>query len=640
MLNDLQSAFKEIADNRMLDQSVIIEALQNALVSAYRKYSNASSAQAIEARVDPNSGRIHIYVEKEVVEEVDSTRFNTEVSLEDARFYQPECELGDVVMVQVTEQTSKFGRIAAQTAKQVILQRIREAERVNRYQEFIGHEGDLMTGTVQSVNQSMITLTLSGRVEAEAVMRKNQQIPGEKFRQHEKLRVLVLEVKNSNKGPQIEVSRADRNMLRRLLEYEVPEIYNGQVEIKNIAREAGQRSKVAVAALQDGVDPVGACVGMRGIRIQNIVKELNDEKIDVIEWSSDPKAFISKALSPSRVAGVYLDDDPDLGRTAVVIVPDEHLSLAIGKEGQNARLAAKLTGWRIDIKSVFETITEGLEMIDSEALVGLKTTMGPQLEEAERVLRKKEANLTIMPEEYRILDIVADAFESRLQQSREQDRNARRAEIIAVRSTIPQELFDMPVEALGLTEENINATLQSFGSAGDVMLASLTDLGKLGRKLSSEDLLLVQNALDDLLVIAIEDDLVSDTVTEEVSAEETIPEVEEIVEETDSLEPADLNEDATDEEDVVIADAFGGTFDKSDLSAESTVMSDTLEKEDTETIVYEEDDKEFDLEELQREKKKNKKSRQKRRQLVFDEDSGQTISKHRRKRGQDQWDDF
>src|SRR5690606_5063680 len=185
----------------------------------------------------------------------------------------------------------------------------------------------------------------------------------ERYRAHDKVRALLLEVKRNSRGPQIIVSRAHKNMLRRLLEYEVPEIYNGQVEIKNIAREAGHRSKVAVAALQEGVDPVGACVGMRGVRIQSIVRELNDEKIDAIEWNPDQNIFIAKALSPARVAGVYLDDDPDSGRTATVLVPDDQLSLAIGREGQNARLAAKLTGWRIDIKSVTEAAVEARQKI-------------------------------------------------------------------------------------------------------------------------------------------------------------------------------------------------------------------------------------------------------------------------------------
>ena len=286
-------------------------------------------------------------------------------------------------MVPVENTTANFGYIAAQTAKQVILQKIRDAERAVLYEEFIEREGDLIAGTVQSVNPSLVTLSL-GR--AEAILPKSQQIPGERVRPHEKLRTYVLEVKMRNRGPEIVVSRAHRNMLRRLLEYEVPEIFNGQVEIKSIAREAGYRSKVAVAALQDGVDPVGACVGMRGIRIQNIVRELHDEKIDIIEWNPDPHIFITKALSPARITEVFLDDDPDTGRTAIVLVSEDQLSLAIGREGQNARLAAKLTQWRVDIKGEIETVKETLA--DSENMIALELSE-ERVKEIERILEKR-----------------------------------------------------------------------------------------------------------------------------------------------------------------------------------------------------------------------------------------------------------
>jgi N utilization substance protein A len=280
MRSEFEVAFNEISELRALPRDVVLEALRTALISAYRRDANASAAQSVEVEIDPNTGRARIFVEKEVVDSVLNP--NTEVDLEKARYYNPESNIGDTVMVQVEGTTKKFGRIAAQTAKQVILQKIREAERNVLYEEYIEREGDLINGTVQSVNPSMVTLSL-GR--AEAIMPRAHQIPGEKYKPHDKLRTYVLEVKRSNRGPQIIVSRGHRNMLRRLLEYEVPEIYNGQVEIKNIAREAGYRSKVAVAALQEGIDPVGACVGMRGMRIQNIVKELHDEKIDVIEWT-------------------------------------------------------------------------------------------------------------------------------------------------------------------------------------------------------------------------------------------------------------------------------------------------------------------------------------------------------------------
>jgi len=301
MKTEFELAFNEIAELRSLPRDIVLEALQNALISAYRRDTGASAAQRVEVNIDANTGRARIFVEKEVVDDV--MHPNTEVDLEKARYYDPEANLGDMVMVQVEGTTrsfgriaaqTAFGRIAAQTAKQVILQKIREAERKAVFEEYVDREGDLVTGTVQSVNAAMLTISL-GR--AEAIMPRAQQIPGERYKPHDKLRAYLLEVKQGNRGPQIVISRAHRNMLRRLLEYEVPEIFNGQVEIKNIAREAGYRSKVAVAALQEGIDPVGACVGMRGIRIQNIVKELHDEKIDVIEWNPNQEMFIAKALS-------------------------------------------------------------------------------------------------------------------------------------------------------------------------------------------------------------------------------------------------------------------------------------------------------------------------------------------------------
>src|SRR5579859_4203321 len=356
-------AFNEITEAHHLPRQIVVDALQQALVSAYRRDSGASPAQRVEAEVDLNTNRHKILVEMEVVDSVMNER--TEVSLEKALYFAPEVNLGDLVMVPIEYNLSTMGRIAAQTAKQVILQKIREAERKAMYDEYKDREGDLITGQVQSISGQNITLSL-GR--AEAIMPRNQQIQGERYRPHDKVRTYVMEVKESSRDPQIVVSRAHKNMLRRLLEYEVPEIYNGQVDIKNIAREPGHRSKVAVVALQPGIDPVGACVGMRGMRIQNIVKELSEEKIDVIEWNPDQAIFIAKALSPARVSGVYLEYDIDQGHTATVIVPDDQLSLAIGREGQNARLAAKLTGWRIDIKSVSEAAITAFSHLDTPPL--------------------------------------------------------------------------------------------------------------------------------------------------------------------------------------------------------------------------------------------------------------------------------
>ena len=478
MSNELQIAFNEIAQMRALPSDIVLEALQSALVSAYRKDTGASAAQAIEAEIDPLTGRAKVYVEKEVVDDVFSE--STEVTLERARFFNPEAEINDVVMVQVDNTTRSFGRIAAQTAKQVILQKIREAERNSLYDEFINREGDLITGTVQSTNMRKVTLSL-GRAEAELL--RKEQIPGERYRTHEKIRVYVVEVSKSPRGPQILVSRGHRNMLRRLLEYEVPEIYNGQVEIKNIAREAGHRSKVAVAALQDGIDPVGACVGMRGIRIQNIVKELHNEKIDVIEWNTDAVAFISKALSPARVTGVYLDDDPIDGKTAVVLVPDDQLSLAIGREGQNARLAAKLTGWRIDIKSVAETVQNALDDLGSEPLSALTGSHADLIAESMRIMEKKKHDLAIMPEEYKSLGRFADAVEQLLQEKRDTAREVFLKKREAIRATLSPKLFELPLDVLAVSQAMLDI-LEPYENVGEVMLMSLSSEDAVRRKLA------------------------------------------------------------------------------------------------------------------------------------------------------------
>ena len=367
MKSEFLLAFNQICSERNLPKEVVLEALTTALVSAYRRDVNASSAQNITAVIDGQTGLAHIYAEKEVTETVQDAR--TEVAVDVAQEIVPEAKLGDMVMVESTP--DGFGRIAAQTAKQVILQRIREAERDAQYNLYAEREGEIINGVVQSIGGPGITLNL-GRTEA--LMPKKEQVNGERYQMHQRLRAYVMEVRKSSRGPQIIVSRAHKNMLRRLLELEVPEIYNGTVEIKSIAREAGARSKIAVAAAQPGIDPVGACVGMRGVRIQSIVSELGGEKIDVIEWSPDPAAYIQKALSPARVLTVHPEDDPRDGKIALVIVPDDQLSLAIGREGQNARLAAKLTAWRIDIKGSTEAARDAVAQVEGDA--ALKEKLG------------------------------------------------------------------------------------------------------------------------------------------------------------------------------------------------------------------------------------------------------------------------
>ncbi len=634
MPNELQLAFNEIAELRSLQQEVVLDALQSALVSAYRRDANASAAQAIEARIDPATGRARIFVEKEVTDDVKIP--GTEVSLEKARFYNPEAQLGDTVMVQVEGTTKKFGRIAAQTAKQVILQKIREAERNSLYEEYISREGEIITGTVQSMNSSVVTLSL-GR--AEAILPRAQQIPGERYRQHEKVRVYVMEVKRTNKGPQIVCSRSHRNMLRRLLEIEVPEIYNGQIEIRSIAREAGYRSKVAVAALQEGIDPVGACVGMRGMRIQNIVKELHDERIDVIEWGNDPKDFITKALSPARVTGVYLEDDIHTGRTAIVIVPEDQLSLAIGREGQNARLAAKLTGWRIDIKSVVETVQSALDNLDMPPLSDLVETHPVMIVDVQRIMDKKSAGMTVMPEEYTTLNKFADLIERKLHSQREQARLSRNEQLVAVKSTLPAELFEVPLTALPLSEDILQA-LQPLGNVGAVMLATLVDedsLYRLVAKLPDNPMFQIQSALDVLMESGIDFAELVEPTEVPIEAAPIVNVVEPIVVQSApaAVEPA--------EDEELVLDAFGGVVKPEPVVVAPSVpeIEAILEIPADGWVEAVADDDEDDEDGGKRDKKKG---RQKRRQLIFDEESGEVVSKRKhktnRKRGHGWDDDF
>ena len=611
MRSEFEVAFNEITELRELPQEVVLDALQSALVLAYRRDTGASEAQLVEADIDPTTGRPRIFVEKEVVDSVMNDA--TEVDLASARFYEPEAVEGDTVMVKVQRTTRNFGRIAAMTAKQVILQKIREAERNLLYEEYLEREGDLITGTVQSTNAHMITLSL-GR--GEAIMPRSQQIPGERYRPHDKVRTYVLEVRRSNSGPQIIVSRGHRNMLRRLLEYEVPEIYNGQVEIKTIAREAGFRSKVAVAALQDGIDPVGACVGMRGMRIQNIVRELHEEKIDVIEWLPEQRDFIAKALSPARVSGVYLDDDIDSGRTALVIVPDDQLSLAIGREGQNARLAAKLTGWRIDIKSVAEAVSEALEQMDTPPLSEL-AEQHPELRvEAERIMGRKNEGRMIMPEEYSTLGRFADMAESRLLVVREEKRALRLAEINAVRETLPEGVFQLPVDALELPDEVLEV-LQPFESVGEVMWRCLLRDASLLRRLDSPEEALIQilGAYESVEIpdpAAIAAAAEAEAAAEAVAEDETAPEAVAAVE--DAAE-AELSE-AEDEAPVVFADEQVPLPQPEDPQTAKRVFRRARPEPEFEE---EQEVPERDLEVLneQDEERKKRDSKSKRRQLVL-----------------------
>ena len=340
MKSDFILAITQLSAEKNLPKEVVIAAVEAALASAYRKDAFAVN-QNVTVKISPVTGKVQVWAEKMVVEKVTDPR--AEITLADARRIKSDAELGQAVQVESTP--ANAGRIAAQTAKQVILQRLHEAEHSAIIEEYAGREGSVVSGLVQKIEPRQILIDL-GRTEA--VLPSNEQVPGERYRVGQRLKVNIVEVAKTPKGPRVIVSRSHPDLVRRLFESEVPEIHAGVVEVKSIAREAGSRSKVAVAARQDGVDPVGCCVGLRGIRIQNIVSELNGEKIDVVAWNAEPGAFIASALNPAQILAVELNRAQGV---ATVIVPDRQLSLAIGKEGQNVRLAAKLTGWRIDIKS-------------------------------------------------------------------------------------------------------------------------------------------------------------------------------------------------------------------------------------------------------------------------------------------------
>jgi len=340
MKSEFLLAITQLSAEKNLSREVVIEAVESALVSAYKK-DNFAANQNIEVKINPTTGKVEVWAEKIAVEDPSDGR--CEIPLEEARRIKPDVQIDEAIMVEATPRNA--GRIAAQTAKQVILQRLHEAEHSAIFEEYAGKEGDIVTGLVQRMEPRQILIDL-GRTEA--VLPAIEQMPNERYRVGQRLKVYLLEVMRTNRGPRVVVSRAHPALLRRLFETEVPEVFDGAVEIKSIAREAGYRSKVAVAARQEGIDPVGCCVGLRGIRIQNIVNELSGERIDVVMWNPDVSMFIAGALSPAQIVSVQLDND---GGVATVVVPDKQLSLAIGKEGQNARLAAKLTGWRVDIKS-------------------------------------------------------------------------------------------------------------------------------------------------------------------------------------------------------------------------------------------------------------------------------------------------
>ncbi len=473
---NFKQAFEALLEDKNLPEEVIVEAIESAMSSAYRRAVNASSAQEVIGKIDLETGDVLILAEKEIVEDVQDER--TETTLEEALKFDEEAELGGMAMVDATP--ANFGRVAAQTARQVIQQRIREAERAVQAEHFEGLIGEIISGVVQaSGGRRGVTVGLD--MKAEGTIPHNQKIPGERFHIHDRIRCVILEVKDTPRGPQIILSRGHGSFLRRLLENEVPEIYHGVVEIRGIAREPGRRAKVAVSAEQEGIDPVGACVGIRGVRIQNIVRELHNEKIDIIEWNPDQIAYITKAISPARVTGVYLSEPIDSARTATVVVTEDQLSLAIGRNGQNARLAAKLTGWRIDIKSLVEATSDSIGKLKADAeLAEMMPKAVEQSAEIEAMLAKKAEGRALTPEEYQTMGTFMDRVERRTIEVQEEADRVEQEKIADIRAKIAPAAFELALADVETLKEHIFNILfeAEYESVGDLMMALQLDPDK------------------------------------------------------------------------------------------------------------------------------------------------------------------
>jgi len=652
--NEFALAFNEVLEDKQLPKEIILGAIESAMVSAYRRAVNASSAQHVEAKVDPETGQVLVYAEKEVVEDVLDER--TEVTLEEAKRFDPDVELGDMAIVETTP--ADFGRVAAQTARQVIQQRIREAERAAQMEYFDRQSGEIVSGVVQAANAQSTTVGLD--MKAEGIMPGNQRIPGERFRLHDRVRAVVLEVKDGPRGPQIILSRSHRNFLRRLLENEVPEIYHGIVEVRAIAREPGHRAKVAVMATQAGVDPVGACVGIKGVRIQAIVKELHDEKIDIIQWDPDPVVYISKAISPARVNGVYLSETPDSGRTATVVVLEDQLSLAIGRDGQNARLAAKLTGWRIDIKSLIEAAGDSVHKIQTdEELAELLPAVVETVPAIEIILGKKAEGRPITPEEYTQLSQFVDRVERRTIQIQEEAIREEEERIAAARAEIPVTAFDMSIYDAGIKEHVLNILTEAeYETVGDLMLAMKVDQDKvLG--LAGIGPKAIENIEESLAVLTFpepepepepeaEAEVKAEAVAEEVPVGEQVAEPEAAVESPVAEEQTEVEPEAVAEE-VAEAPAEEKVKEKKPRKKDEEEISedDDLVKDDVsldELFALKEMFQTGRVEEVEDEeepggKKKGKKKKKKHVKMVYDEELGEVVARKKHKRGGDEFEE-
>jgi N utilization substance protein A len=644
-------AFNEVLEDKQLPKEIILGAIESAMVSAYRRAVNASSAQHVEARVDSETGQVLIYAEKEVVEDVLDER--TEVLLEEAKRFEPDVQLGDMAIVETTP--ADFGRVAAQTARQVIQQRIREAERAAQMEYFDKQSGEIVSGVVQATNAQSTTIGLD--MKAEGIMPANQRIPGERFRLHDRIRAVVLEVKDGQRGPQIILSRSHRNFLRRLLENEVPEIYHGIVEIRAISREPGQRAKVAVMATQAGVDPVGACVGIKGVRIQAIVKELHDEKIDIIQWDPDPVVYISKAISPARVTGVYLSETPDTGRTATVVVQEDQLSLAIGRDGQNARLAAKLTGWRIDIKSLIEAAGDAVQKLQTDSeLAKLLPSVVETIPAIEQILTKKAEGRPVTPEEYTELSQFVDRVERRTIQIQEEAAREEEERVVAARAEIPATAFEMSIYDAGIKEHVLNILTEAeFETVGDLMLALKVDADKvLG--LAGIGPKAMENIEESLAALTFPEPE-PEPEAEPVAEAEEIPVGEQVVEPEAAVEaPVEEAQEAP----LPQADALPEAVlevveapveekakekkhrkDEEEISEDSDLVKDDVSLDELFALkeMFQTGRVDDEEEEPSEGKKKGKKKKKKHVEIEYDEELGEVVARKKHKRGEDDFEE-
>ncbi|MCX6053664.1 MAG: transcription termination factor NusA [Chloroflexi bacterium] len=626
MKNEFTLAFNEVLEDKGLPKEIILQALESAMISAYRRSVNASTQQIVEATVDIETGKVTISAQKEVVETVENDI--TEVTLEDARKVNPEIELGGLVIVETTP--TDFGRVAAQTARQVIQQKIRDAERQAQILFYEKQLGEIVNGMIQSVGGTGLTVGLE--LKTEASMPRKEMIPGERFHIHDRVRALVAEVKDNQRGPQIILSRTHRNFLRRLLENEVPEIFHGIVEIRSIAREPGQRAKVAVSATQQGIDPVGACVGIRGVRIQAIVRELHDEKIDVIEWNPDPALFIAKAISPARVSGVYLNEQKmGAGKTATVVVPEDQLSLAIGRDGQNARLAAKLTSWRIDIKSLPEATSDSLFKLKNDPVFAAMAVVEKEnIDKMEEFLGRKAEGRPLSPEEFDTMTKFVDRVEKKATAKTEEQKKAEENRFEQFKKLVPASAFAINILDSGLPEHVVYILQEAgFSTLGELAVQMKIDPDNILRLqgIGSRAMVSIE-----LLLTSLDEQLVAEQQAAEIKATEVVAIVGGV-----ALTPVievEVTQGVESEEIAAIEGNQTETVEKIEAPEEEISLEAifTLRPEVLDTAILSDEEEGDDSEKGKKKKKKSKHV-----VVTYDPDRDLTLVTKKHKRGSDDW---